>query len=189
MAQNQNPNTATKVVTGKVRLSYVHVNKPVAISDGSDEKYSVSIIIPKTDKELIKKIKAAINATIENGRASKFGGKVPNNLKTPLRDGDEDRADDEAYANSYFINATSSTKPGVVDRNCNPILDADEVYSGCYGRVSINFFAFNTNGNKGIAAGLNNIQKLADGEPLGGRQSPEVDFGDGFEYEDDDEEF
>lgn len=186
MANNNNNAAVTKVVTGKVRLSYVHVFKPTSVGDDGNEKYSVSVIIPKEDKELIRKINAAVDAAIEAGKNSKFGGKIPTNLKKPLRDGDVDREEDEAYQNAYFINATSSTKPGVVDRNLQPILDADEVYSGCYGRVSINFFAFNTNGNKGIAAGLNNIQKLADGEPLGGRTSPESDFGDDFVDDEDD---
>lgn len=187
MAQNQS--TATKVVTDKVRLSYVHVFKPTSVGEDGDDKYSVSIIIPKTNKALIEKINAAVKAATEAGKSAKFGGKVPANLKTPLRDGDTDRPDDEAYANSYFINATSSTKPGVVDKNLQAILDPEEVYSGCYGRVSITFFAFNANGNKGIAAGLNNIQKLADGDHLGGRQAPEVDFGDGFTDEDEDDDF
>lgn len=107
-------------------------------------------------------------------------------LKTPLRDGDEERPDDEAYAGSYFINANSATKPGVVDASCQPILDTSELYSGIYGRASINFYAFNTNGNKGIACGLNNLQKLRDGEPLGGKSRAEDDFAD---MDDDDDNF
>ena len=97
-------------------------------------------------------------------------------LRTPLRDGDLERPDDPAYANAYFVNANSTTAPGVVDANRNEILDKSEVYSGCYGRASISFYAFNANGNKGIACGLNNLQKIKDGEPLGGRASAESDF-------------
>ena len=97
-------------------------------------------------------------------------------IKNPLRDGDTERPDDEAYANSYFINANSSAAPGIVDANCNPILERSEVYSGVYGRASISFYAFNSNGNKGIACGLNNLQKIRDGEPLGGRTRAEDDF-------------
>ena len=166
---------ATKVVTGKVRLSYAHVWEPVSIND-SKPKYSVSLVIPKSDKETIKKINAAVDAAIEEGIA-KFGGKRPNKaaLKLPLRDGDTER-DDEAYKNSFFVNANSTTAPQIVDRAVNPILDREEVYSGCYARVSINFYAYNTNGNKGIACGLGNIQKIADGEPLGGRTSAKDDF-------------
>ena len=166
---------ATKVVTGKVRLSYAHVWDPVSIND-SKPKYSVSVIIPKSDKETVKKINAAIDAAIEEG-VPKFGGKKPNKaaLKLPLRDGDTER-EDEAYKNAFFLNANSTTAPQIVDRSVNPILDREAVYSGCYARVSINFYAYNTNGNKGIACGLGNIQKIADGEPLGGRSNAKDDF-------------
>jgi hypothetical protein len=166
---------ATKVVTGKVRLSYAHVWEPVSIND-SKPKYSVSLVIPKSDKETIKKINAAVDAAIEEGIA-KFGGKKPNKaaLKLPLRDGDTER-DDEVYKNCFFVNANSTTAPQIVDRSVQPILDREEVYSGCYARVSINFYAYNTNGNKGIACGLGNIQKIADGEPLGGRTTAKDDF-------------
>ena len=165
----------TKVVTGKVRLSYAHVWEPVSIND-SKPKYSVSLIIPKSDKETVKKINAAVDAAIEEGIA-KFGGKKPNKaaLKLPLRDGDTER-DDEVYKNSFFVNANSTTAPQIVDRSVNPIMDREEVYSGCYARVSINFYAYNTNGNKGIACGLGNIQKIADGEPLGGKTNAKDDF-------------
>ena len=167
---------STKVVTGKVRLSYAHVWEPVSIND-SKPKYSVSLVIPKSDKETIKKINAAVDAAIEEGIA-KFGGKKPNKaaIKLPLRDGDVER-DDEAYANSYFINANSTTAPQIVDQKVQPILDRGEVYSGCYARASINFYAFNSNGNKGIACGLGNIQKVRDGEPLGGKRNATEDFG------------
>ena len=166
---------ATKVVTGKVRLSYAHVWEPVSIND-SKPKYSVSLVIPKSDKETIKKINAAVDAAIEEGIA-KFGGKKPNKaaLKLPLRDGDTER-DDEVYKNCFFVNANSTTAPQIVDRSVQPILDREEVYSGCYARVSINFYAYNTNGNKGIACGLGNIQKIADGEALGGRTTAKDDF-------------
>lgn len=171
-----NPQAATKVITGRVRLSYAKIWVPEAIEEGGEKKYSCSILIPKKDKATIAKVEAAIKAATAQGKDSKFGGKVPANLKTPLRDGDEERSDDEAYADHYFINASSKTKPGVIDSDLNPIMDQDEVYSGCYARVSINMYAFNVSGNRGIAAGLNNIQKVADGEPLGGRISAEQEF-------------
>lgn len=173
----------TKVVTGKVRFSYANVWTPKSIN-GGDAKYSVSLIIPKTDKETIANINAAIEVAKKEG-LSKFGGKIPANLKLPLRDGDIDRADDENYANCYFVNANSTTAPGIVDRNRKPIMDSTEVYSGCYGRASIVFYAFNSNGNRGIACGLQNLQKLSDGEPLGGRSRAEDDF-DAFEDDDND---
>jgi hypothetical protein len=172
-AKRTNP---TKVVTGVVRLSYANVWEPKSINGGA-EKYSVSLIIPKSDTKTLSAINEAVNAAIEEGRG-KFGGKIPNKaaLKLPLRDGDIDRPDDEAYANSYFINANSITAPQIVDKNVNPILERSEVYSGVYARVSINFYAFNSNGNKGIACGLGNIQKIRDGEPLGGRTNAADDF-------------
>ena len=167
----------TKVMTGEVRFSYVNVFEPKSIN-GSTPKYSVSILIRKDDTDTIKKVEAAINAALTEGQASKFGGKIPPRgaLKLPLRDGDTER-DDEAYAGHYFINANTTNKPGVVDRNVHPILDQSEFYSGCYGRASLNFFAYNTNGNRGIACGLNNLQKIRDGEPLGSQQSAESEFG------------
>ena len=144
-------------------------------------------IIPKSDTKTIEKIKAAIQAAYEEGESKlKGNGKtVPalSVLKTPLRDGDLERPDDEAYANSYFVNANSGTAPGIVDADRQPIIDHSEVYSGVYGRASINFYAFNSNGNKGIACGLNNLQKMRDGEPLGGKTRAEDDFAD------DDEDF
>lgn len=170
-------NSKTKVVTGVVRLSYANVWEPKAINEGQQPKYSVSLIIPKSDTETIAKINAAVDAAIEEG-IGKFGGKKPNkaSLKLPLRDGDTEREDDEAYAGSYFINANSNTAPQIVDMKVQPILERGEVYSGVYARVSVNFYAFNSSGNKGIACGLGNIQKVRDGEPLGGKSKAEDDF-------------
>ena len=170
-----NHKNLTKVVTGVVRLSYANVWEPASIN-GSNPKYSVSLIIPKTDTKTIDAINAAVDAAIKDG-AAKFGGKIPNKaaLKLPLRDGDLER-DDEAYKGAYFVNANSATAPQIVDRSVQPILDRAEVYSGCYARVSVNFYAFNSNGNRGIACGLGNIQKVRDGEPLGGRSSAADDF-------------
>lgn len=166
----------TKVITGKnTRLSYFHGWEPVSINS-SPERYSVSVLIPKDDTETVNAINNAVNTAIEEG-IGKFGGKKPNkaSLKLPLRDGDTER-NDEAYAGHWFINANSRTAPQIVDKAVKPILDRDEVYSGCYARVSLNFYAFNSNGNKGIACGLGNIQKIKDGEPLGGRSSTTDDF-------------
>ena len=166
----------TKVITGKnTRLSYFHGCEPTSIN-GGPERYSVSVLIPKDDKETVKAINDAVDAAIEEGIA-KFGGKKPNKaaIKLPLRDGDTER-EDEAYAGHWFINANSKTAPQIVDKAVKPILDRDEVYSGCYARVSLNFYAFNSNGNKGIACGLGNIQKIRDGESLGGRSSAADDF-------------
>lgn len=174
----------TKVVTGEVRLSYVNLWEPKASLGGGKEKYSASIIIPKSDKKTLEAIQKAIDAAIEEG-IGKFGGKKPNpkTIKLPLRDGDEER-DDEAYKNSYFLNANSITQPQIVDRRVQPIVETSEIYSGIYARVSLNFYAFNTNGNKGVAVGLGNVQKLRDGDPLGGRTNASDDF-DSLDEEDD----
>ena len=174
----------TKVVTGVVRLSYANVWEPKSINGGA-EKFSVSLIIPKADTKTLGAIQKAIDAAIEEGRG-KFGGKVPSKatLKLPLRDGDVDRPDDEAYTNCYFINANSSSAPEIVDKSLNPILNRSEVYSGVYARVSINFYAFNSNGNRGIACGLGNIQKVRDGEPLGGKTSAADDFTSDYDGDD-----
>ena len=171
---------ATKVITGvNTRWSYANVWEPKAM-EGGKPKFSVSLIIPKSDTVTVGKIKAAIEEAYRDGQSKLKGNAktVPalSTLRTPLRDGDLERPDDPAYANAYFVNANSTTAPGVVDANRNEILDKSEVYSGCYGRASISFYAFNANGNKGIACGLNNLQKIKDGEPLSGRSSAESDF-------------
>lgn len=171
---------STKVITGvNTRWSYANVWDPKSINGGAP-KYSVSLIIPKSDTATVNKIKAAIQSAYEEGESKlKGNGKsVPalSILKTPLRDGDLERPDDAAYAGCYFVNANSATAPGIVDADRQPILDRSEVYSGVYGRASINFYAFNSNGNKGIACGLNNLQKIKDGESLGGKSRAEDDF-------------
>ena len=172
--------TPTKVITGvNTRWSYANVWEAKSINGGKP-KFSVSLIIPKDDTATVNKIKAAIQSAYEEGQSKlKGSGKtVPalSVLKTPLRDGDLERPDDEAYAGCYFINANSASAPGIVDSDRQPVIDRSEVYSGVYGRASINFYAFNSNGNKGIACGLNNLQKIKDGEPLGGKSRAEDDF-------------
>lgn len=177
---SKNYTNPTKVITGvSTRWSYANVWDPKSINGGAP-KFSVSLIIPKDDAATVNKIKAAIQSAYEEGQSKlKGSGKtVPalSVLKTPLRDGDVERPDDEAYANSYFVNANSAAAPGIVDADRQPIIDRSEVYSGVYGRASVNFYAFNSNGNKGIACGLNNLQKVKDGEPLGGKSRAEDDF-------------
>ena len=189
MSNNTNRvNNPMKVITGPdTRWSYANVWEPKSINGGTP-KYSVSLIIPKSDTKTVAKIKAAIEAAYQEGQAKLKGNgrSVPplSAIKTPLRDGDVERPDDPAYANAYFINANSATAPGIVDADRNPVLTRSEVYSGVYGRASINLYAFNSNGNKGIACGLNNLQLIRPGEPLGGKASAEADFA-----TDDDEDF
>lgn len=178
---------STKVVTGKVRFCYVNVFEPTAMNEGDTPKYNICVLIPKSDTATIDKIKKAIEAAKEAGKAklADKNGRIPANLKLPLRDGDEERPDDPAFEDHYFINANSMRQPSIVDRSLNPIMSRDEFYSGCYGRASINFYAFNVS-SKGIAAGLNNLQKLEDGEMLAGGSTAEEDFGGENAFEDDD---
>ncbi|MBO4390569.1 MAG: DUF2815 family protein [Lachnospiraceae bacterium] len=182
MAENKTV-SPTKVVI-PCRISFANIWEPKSIN-GSEEKYSVSCIVPKSDKKTLAKIHAAIEAAKELGKDKKWGGKVPPNLKVPLRDGDIDRPDDENYADTMFLNATSKDAPQIVDRKVQPILDPMECGSGDYCNVSVNFYGFNANGNRGIAAGLGNIQLIKHGERLAGKASAASDF---TEVEDADDE-
>ena len=178
-----NTNTNKTKVIVPCRFSYLHCWEPDSVN-GGDPKYSVSAIVPKSDTTTVTAIKAAIEQAKKDS-VSKWGGKVPGNLKTPLRDGDLDRPDDEAYKGCYFFNANSRQAPQVVDKAVQPVIDQNEVYSGCYGRISVTFYGYNSNGNRGVAAGLGNIQKLKDGDSLGGRAKASEEF----EPVDDDEDF
>jgi hypothetical protein len=175
--------TTTKVITGKVRLSYAKIWQAEP-DDNGVLWYSSSILIPKSDKETLKKIKASVDVAKELGK-SRWGGKIPANVKLPLRDGDEERPDDDAYTGCYFLNAKSKTQPGIAKpigkgpdgkTKLQEITDSTEVYSGCYVKVSLDFYPFDTKGNRGIAVGLNNIVKIQDGEFLGGKASVYDDF-------------
>ena len=184
---NKNAVNPAKVITGVCRLSYANIWQAKSINGGAP-KYSASVLIPKGDTKTVAKVKAAIQAAYEEGEGKlKGNGKTAPSLaslKTPLRDGDTERPDDEAYAGHWFINANSNTAPGVVDANREPIYDTSEIYSGVYARVSLSFYAFNSNGNRGIACALQNIQKVRDGEALGGKSKAEDDFIDNFTSDD-----
>lgn len=181
----------TKVIIGGARLSFPAIFEPKAF-EGQEPKYSASLIISKDDEHTVKIIEQAIENAKKLGLETKWNNKLPKGYKNPLRDGDEDRPDDEAYANSYFINASSKDAPQVVskerDRATNKAipLGSDEVYAGCYVNVSVNFYPYD-NISKGVAAGLNNIQKHADGEPLSGKSRAEEDFD--FDDVDSDDDF
>ena len=194
-------NINTKVITGKVRLSYANVWEPRPDNNG-EEWYGTSILISKEDKETLNKIKTVVNALKEEAK-SKYGGKLPAKFHTPLRDGDEERPDDEAYVGHYFLNAKSKNKPGIakpIGRGSDgkmkfqEITDETEVYSGCYVKASLNFYLFDRNGNRGIGVGLNNIVKVQDGEPLGGGRAriedefADVDFDDVLDFDDNDDD-
>ncbi len=170
------------VTTGKVRLSYAHLTEAVAIQEGQEKKFSASFIIPKKDKKTTEKIVAAIKQATQRGVETKWGGKKPAKLKLPLRDGDEERPEDEAYANSYFINANSKTRPFAVDERKHEYASIEEidehVYSGCYVYANLSFYPYDAAGNRGVACGLNGVMKAADGEPLSSRVSAETAFAD-----------
>ena len=172
--------TTTRVVTGKVRLSYVHIFEAFANNPEDDPKFSCTILIPKSDTGTLGKIQAAQKAAAENGKSTKFDGKIPANLNSTLHDGDEeaDLERNPEYAGNFYMAMSSKTRPGVVDADLNAVLDPTSVYSGCYARVSINAFPYNAKGKKGVSFGLNNVQLVADGPPLGGRTRPEDDFAD-----------
>ena len=175
-----------KVIFGPCRLSYTHVfNRYNPDGDQADGKYMTSVLIPKDEKETIAAVSKAIDVAKKQAIVSKWGGKEPKKLDMPLRDGDE--KDDENYEGHLFVNAKSNTRPGIVDRKKVPIVDEEEIYSGVWAIVSITFFGYDKNGNRGVACGLNNIMKFKDDEHFGGRVSAESDFG-GVDFDDDDDD-
>lgn len=178
----------TTIVTDTVRLSYVHLFEPYAQDANDDEKYSCVLLIPKSDTKTLRRIKDAIDAAAEQGKNTKFGGKIPNNLQTTLHDGDEegDLEKNPEYEGHMYMSVSSRQKPGIVDKNVQPILDSTEVYSGCYARVQIGAFPYDYKGKKGVSFGLNHVQKVRDGEMLGGRTRAEDAF-DPIDDEDDDD--
>lgn len=175
---NQDPK---RVVTGRVRLSYVHLFTPYAKQPGQEPKYSVTLLIPKTDIVTRQRIDAAIEAAIQEGVSRSWNGVRPPQIHLPIHDGDGVRPSDgmpfgEECREHWVMTASSKDKPEIVDLNLNPIINQTEIYSGIYAHVSVRFFAYNSNGKKGIGCGLGNVQKVADGEPLGGRRSAADDF-------------
>lgn len=182
MGKNYNKKISdTNIRIGEVRFSYCNVFTPRAGQNGGEEKYSVCVIIPASDKATVDLINEAIEAAKLKGKAEKWGGKVPANCKIPLRDGDLDREDDEAFAGCLFLNATTKIKPGVKTMDGGKLGDAfdgEDFYSGCYGAATLNFFPYDSNGNRGVGVGLNNVVKTRDGERLSGGRSADEDFAD-----------
>jgi hypothetical protein len=164
----------TKFVTDKVRFSFANVFEPAPNLSGA-MKYSVSVLIPKSDKAGVARFNAAFEK-VKQDNSTFWGASIPKTLKGGLRDGDTEREGDEVYAGHYFFNANSNERPGVVDADLNPITDKNEFYSGCYGRASVTMYPYDQSGSRGIAFGLNNVMKLEDGEKLGGPTSAAVDF-------------
>ena len=164
----------TKFVTDKVRFSFANVFEPAPNLSGA-MKYSVSVLIPKSDKAGVARFNAAFEK-VKQDNSTFWGASIPKTLKGGLRDGDTEREGEEVYAGHYFFNANSNERPGVVDADLNPITDKNEFYSGCYGRASVTMYPYDQSGSRGIAFGLNNVMKLEDGEKLGGPTSAAVDF-------------
>jgi hypothetical protein len=183
MSKNYNKRISdTTIRLGEVRFGYVNVFEPRKDKNGNPDKYSVCVLIPKTDKQAIQLIEDAINAAKEKGKSGKWGGKVPGRLTTPLRDGDEEEKGEE-FEGMMFLNASAQlkSKPGVRVLDGGMIveaLDTDDFYSGCWGAVTLAFFPYDSEGNKGVGAGLNNVIKTRDDEKLAGGASAESDFGD-----------
>ena len=175
MANNNTANTSSTKVIVPCRISFANIWEPKSIN-GGDEKYSVSCLIPKSDKQTLAKIHAAIEAAKETAKSKKWGGKIPPNLKTPIHDGDIDRPDDQNYADHFYFNATSKDAPQIVDRKVYPITDPMECGSGDYCNVSVNFYGFSASGNRGVAAGLSNVQLVRKGDRLAGKASASSEF-------------
>lgn len=157
-----------KVLTPKFRVSFPTVFVPRAAMDGAEVKYSITMLFPK-DADL-----SRLKAIAKQAATEKWGDKIPKDLRSPFRDGDTKELD--GYAGMIFVAASSKMKPGLVNGNREPIIDSGEFYAGCYARATVNAYAYDRNGNKGVAFGLQNIQKLGEGTPFSGRTKPEEDF-------------
>lgn len=167
------------------RLSYANLFEPKGFP-GQDPKYSTACLIPKDDKETLEVIKFSIKEAIERDKDKKWGGKVPKDLRMPLRDGDEDRPEDETYEGQFFLNANASSKrqPKLLTRVKGQTATEEDLYSGCFAVAIVNFYGYNTSGNKGVGVGLVGVQKLADGERLAGAN---VDI-DSLEFDEEEED-
>lgn len=178
----------TQITTGKVRFSYCNLWEPRVQGEDDTPKYSVSLLIPKSDKATIKKIKDAIEAAKASYLERNPGKKLPSDLKTTLHDGDGEKVNGGEYGpeckDHYVMNVSSKNKPVLVHADKTPITEATELYSGCYGRAIVNFYVYDSHGNKGVSAGLNGVMKLYDGEPLSGAVITDADWDDDWEDED-----
>lgn len=166
---------ARTVTTGEVRMSYCHLFQPYAANPNNEPKYSLTVLLPKSDTATLARINAAIEAAKQRGADTCWNGVIPPVCQTPVHDGDGPRPSDgmpfgEECKGHYVFSCSTKADHAVevVDANMNPIINQSEVYSGMYGRVNFTAFPYNTNGRKGIGFGLGPVQKLRDGEPLGG---------------------
>lgn len=179
----------TQITTGKVRFSYVNAFAPKLMPDGVTEKYSVTLLIPKTDKKTLAKITSAIEAAKEAFIQKNPGKKLPKNLPTTLHDGDAPKESGEDFGSEckgcMVISVNSKNRPVVVYADKTPMTEPTELYSGCYGRAVLNFYVYNTAGKIGVTAGLNGLMKLEDGEPLAGGIVTDSDWDDDDDWDDD----
>lgn len=161
-----------KVVTGECRMDYLNWAKPRLNEQSGKEQYSACLLVPKSDKDTVQYINQAVHAAV----AAKWGSNPPSGLRHPLRDGDQERADKEAYQDMYFINVKSNFQPDTVGPDLQPLMNESDFRSGDFGRASLNAYGYDKNGNRGVAFGLNGLQKTRDGEPLGGGSRAKDDF-------------
>jgi len=168
MAENKN----TKYITPEIVCSFPYLFEP---SDYT-EKYGLSIPIPEADKEEVKNIKVCIANAVENKWGRKAVKDIGKKIASPLRIGNEEKEDDSVYKDTVFFSANSAKKPGVVNQQLKPIMSDDELYPGCIIRASVNFYAYDYKGKKGVACGLQNVLFVKDGEYLGAGSNPEDDF-------------
>lgn len=177
---------ADRVITGLVRLSFPYLFEKRQNEDGNEGKYEACLLISKDDKKTVECINKAIEAAKARGLKEKWASKLPKKLQLPLNDGDDRDDELDGFANNFYVNAKSKTRPNVVDKHLAKIIDPEEVYAGCYVIAAISFYPYNTNSN-GIGVSLDSIMKVKDGEAFAGKPSAEADFG-GIEIDDDDED-
>lgn len=174
-------NDPMKVLTGECRLSYCNLTTPRAAQQGGEPKYSVTLLIPKTDVATKADIDAAIQAAAYEALSKVWNGARPPQLRVPIYDGDGVRPSGVPFGDEckghWVMTASTKNKPQVVGiDNINCELAPSDIYSGMYARVTIRFFGYSNSGNKGIGCGLGNVMKTRDGEALAGSASASVDF-------------
>lgn len=185
MANYNKKISETTIRIGEVRFSYANVfsSRKKNENDDGEGKYSVMLLIPKSNTGAKKLIDEATEAAKQNGVSAKWNGKMPSaaKLHLPLRDGDDEYPEDDTYKDMWFLNASSTQKPGVrvlENGQMAEALDNEDFYSGCWGCAAIAMYPYSSNGNVGVAVGLNNVIKTRDDERLGGGRSADQDFGD-----------
>ena len=180
------------ITTGIGILAFPHIFKETVDENDRGEKvYNLQLIIPKSQKEDVRALLAAIKKV---GLAQ--WGENWKKVRIPLRDGDKEKdemTEDGSLTGDkyperlgcYFLNARSNRPIGVYDRQRNVITDHNEVYGGCKVKANISFYPYSTSGTNGIGVGLNGVQKIADGEPFGSARPTVENMFDLLDEEDD----